>query len=220
MPSPTLSNPHSAMREDTILKRKRIPSFPEQQSGSWRIIRCLEDLRPPFGLWRTLNCAIGMKFTLLRLILNGASFMPIRRVDFRRRSGFLFSHMNISMPDCDYVINDWLHEMEIGRMPSDGLLYDETLHNKSAESIYDLILQEIRKYKKMNTFRGFGRGDIVNGNNPVFSGGTKGVSLDELLPDELKSGETAKGQLQLIPGVHKTDGFFLAKFRKTEKGRA
>ena len=46
------------------------------------------------------------------------------------------------------------------------------------------------------------------------------VSLDELLPDELKSGETAKGQLQLIPGVHKTDGFFLAKFRKTEKGRA
>ena len=46
------------------------------------------------------------------------------------------------------------------------------------------------------------------------------VSLDELLPDELKSGETAKGQLQLIPGVHKTDGFFLAKFRKTEEGRA
>ena len=45
-------------------------------------------------------------------------------------------------------------------------------------------------------------------------------SVDELLPDELKSGETAKGQLQLIPGVHKTDGFFLAKFRKTEKGRA
>ena len=45
-------------------------------------------------------------------------------------------------------------------------------------------------------------------------------TLDELLPDELKSGETAKGQLQLIPGVHKTDGFFLAKFRKTEEGRA
>lgn len=48
---------------------------------------------------------------------------------------------------CDYVINDWLHEMEIGRMPPDGLLYDETLHNKSAESIYDLIVKEIRKYK-------------------------------------------------------------------------
>ena len=45
------------------------------------------------------------------------------------------------------------------------------------------------------------------------------VSLDELLPDELKSGETAKGQLQLIPGVHKTDGFFLAKFRKDGRNR-
>lgn len=28
------------------------------------------------------------------------SFMPIRRADFRRKSGFLFSRMNISMPDC------------------------------------------------------------------------------------------------------------------------
>ena len=46
------------------------------------------------------------------------------------------------------------------------------------------------------------------------------VSLDELLPDELKSEETAKGQLQLIPGVHKTDGFFLAKFRRKEEGQA
>ena len=46
------------------------------------------------------------------------------------------------------------------------------------------------------------------------------VSLDEQMPDELKSGETAKGQLQLIPGVHKTDGFFLAKFRKKEEGQA
>lgn len=46
------------------------------------------------------------------------------------------------------------------------------------------------------------------------------VSLDELLPDELKSETTAAGWLQLIPGVHKTDGFFLAKFRRKEEGRA
>ena len=43
------------------------------------------------------------------------------------------------------------------------------------------------------------------------------VSLDELLPDELKSGETAKGQLQLIPGVHKTDGFSLQNSGKQRK---
>ncbi|MCC2727737.1 hypothetical protein LK490_17935, partial [Blautia sp. MSK22_86] len=88
----------------------------------------------------------------------------------------------------DYVINDWLHEMEIGRMPPDGLLYDETLHNKSAESIYDLIVKEIRKYKKLNTFRGFGRGDMFNGNRPHFTGRENGVSLDELLKNALREG--------------------------------
>ena len=93
----------------------------------------------------------------------------------KRCNGRDFFLWNIA---CDYVINDWLHEMEIGRMPPDGLLYDETLHNKSAESIYDLIVKEIRKYKKLNTFRGFGRGDMFNGNRPHFTGRENGVSLD------------------------------------------
>ena len=48
---------------------------------------------------------------------------------------------------CDYVINDWLHEMEIGTAPTYGLLYDQSLHNTSAEGIYDLILKEMRKFK-------------------------------------------------------------------------
>ena len=94
------SNLHSAMREDTILKRKRIPSFPEQQNGSCPIIRCSEVLRLHLKLWRTLKCAIGMKSILQRLTQSRESFMPIRRADFRRKSGFLFSRMNISMPDC------------------------------------------------------------------------------------------------------------------------
>lgn len=100
MQSLILSNLHSAMREDTILKRKRIPSFPEQQNGSCPIIRYSEVLRLHLKLWRTLNCAIGMKSTLPRLTQSRESFMPIRRADFRRKSGFLFSRMNISMPDC------------------------------------------------------------------------------------------------------------------------
>ena len=94
------SNLHSVMREDTILKRKRIPSFPEQQNGSCPIIRCSEVLRLHLKLWRTLKCAIGMKSILQRLTQSRESFMPIRRADFRRKSGFLFSRMNISMPDC------------------------------------------------------------------------------------------------------------------------
>lgn len=39
-------------------------------------------------------------------------------------------------------------------------------------------------------------------------------SLDSCLPEELHSETTALGYLQLLPGVHKTDGFFLAKFRR------
>ena len=39
-------------------------------------------------------------------------------------------------------------------------------------------------------------------------------SLDPYLPKELHSETTALGYLQLLPGIHKTDGFFIAKFRR------
>lgn len=39
-------------------------------------------------------------------------------------------------------------------------------------------------------------------------------SLDPYLPEELHSETTALGYLQLLPGVHKSDGFFIAKFRR------
>lgn len=39
-------------------------------------------------------------------------------------------------------------------------------------------------------------------------------SLDPVLPQELHCESTHLGYLQLLPGVHKTDGFFLAKFRR------
>lgn len=39
-------------------------------------------------------------------------------------------------------------------------------------------------------------------------------SLDPYLCEELHSETTKEGYLQLLPGVHKTDGFFLARFRR------
>lgn len=39
-------------------------------------------------------------------------------------------------------------------------------------------------------------------------------SLDPVLPKELHCESTKLGYLQLLPGVHRTDGFFLAKFRR------
>lgn len=89
---------------------------------------------------------------------------------------------------CDYVINDWLHEMQIGIMPDDGLLYDEALHGMSAEFIYDMIVREMRKFKKHATFRRFGKGDIFGGTEPHFKGIGKGVSLDEFFKNSLREG--------------------------------
>ena len=39
-------------------------------------------------------------------------------------------------------------------------------------------------------------------------------SIDEFVPEELQSETTRLGYLQLLPGVHGTDGFFIAKFRR------
>lgn len=93
---------------------------------------------------------------------------------------------------CDFVINDWLREMQIGSMPAEGILYDESLHGMSAESIYDLIVKEMRKYKKEATFRGFGKGDILKDGSPglgrpLGSSGTF-VTLDDFFKNALREG--------------------------------
>ena len=46
--------------------------------------------------------------------------------------------------------------------------------------------------------------------------GFEAQSLDEYLPEALKSETTKAGYLQLIPSVHQTDGFFISKFRKID----
>lgn len=94
---------------------------------------------------------------------------------------------------CDYVINGWLREMQIGKMPEEGLLYDEALKGLSAESIYDIIVKEMRKFRKHATFRGYGQGDIMNNGRRGFGGldhhmNAKGVSLDEFFRNALKEG--------------------------------
>ncbi|MCI5649679.1 MAG: 16S rRNA (cytosine(967)-C(5))-methyltransferase RsmB [Fusicatenibacter sp.] len=42
------------------------------------------------------------------------------------------------------------------------------------------------------------------------------VSLDDVLDPALRSETTAQGYLQMIPGIHNCDGFFLAKFQRKE----
>ncbi len=43
-------------------------------------------------------------------------------------------------------------------------------------------------------------------------------SLNLYLPNELKNESTENGYLQLLPGVHETDGFFMARLRKVKHG--
>jgi predicted metal-dependent peptidase len=58
---------------------------------------------------------------------------------------------------CDFVINGWLVEMDIGRPPAIGGLYDPELKGLSAESIYDRIQATL----SVDDLRGFAeQGDI------------------------------------------------------------
>lgn len=85
---------------------------------------------------------------------------------------------------CDYVVNGWLHDMGIGDMPRDGLLYDPKLKNKSAEEIYDMIMDNKRAYTKEGTFAGRKHGDIMGGRMKS----RDGVSLDDFCRSALMQG--------------------------------
>lgn len=90
---------------------------------------------------------------------------------------------------CDFVINGWLVELQIGVMPTDGLLYDASLSGLSAESIYDMLLSNIRKYEKLDTFRGYGKGDIINdGKRGASQNGIGNMTLDDFCKSALSQG--------------------------------
>ncbi|MDN0198426.1 hypothetical protein [Streptomyces sp. S.PNR 29] len=61
---------------------------------------------------------------------------------------------------CDYVINGWLREMQVGTMP-EGALHDPELAGLSAEEVYDRIAGDLRRMRRLATLRGKGVGDIL-----------------------------------------------------------
>lgn len=89
---------------------------------------------------------------------------------------------------CDYVINDWLLEMEVGEMPTFGLLYDPALHGLNAEAIYDIIVNDLRKYRRLATFRGNGVGDMLEGGTADWWRLGDGLTLDEFYRRALQEG--------------------------------
>lgn len=103
---------------------------------------------------------------------------------------------------CDYVINSWLKEMQIGEMPI-GCLYDEQFKTLSAESIYDRITADLRTYRKLATLRGVGMGDILQGQPNWWEQGD-GIDLDNFYRGALAQGleyHTAQGRGYLPSGL-------------------
>ncbi|MCP4109388.1 MAG: peptidase [Desulfobacteraceae bacterium] len=89
---------------------------------------------------------------------------------------------------CDYVINGWLVEMGIGDMPQMGILYDPELKGLSSEAVYDRIVTDMRRCRKLATLRGAGLGDILNGTKPEWWAAGRGIELDEFYRGCLEQG--------------------------------
>jgi predicted metal-dependent peptidase len=121
-----------------------------------------------------INPAAGLtepecKFVIAHEILHAGLRHDTRR---QGRDPYLW---NIA---CDYVINSWLIEMQIGKIPAIGMLYDPTLNNQSAESIYHIISSDLRRMRKLGTLRGIGKCDILEPNSSDFRVTREGVDLD------------------------------------------
>jgi predicted metal-dependent peptidase len=89
---------------------------------------------------------------------------------------------------CDYVINQWLIEMGIGSIPHMGLLHDTELKGFSAEAIYDLLITDLRRARKLRTFRGIGSCDILGNRPPEWWLNGDGMSLDDFYRRALAQG--------------------------------
>ena len=83
---------------------------------------------------------------------------------------------------CDYVINGWLVEMGVGKLPEVGMLYDAELKARSAEDIYDELVKNLRwqrRLSKLQTPCGGNRPDIIQDKPPAWWTKGDGVGLDE-----------------------------------------
>ncbi|MEM1182542.1 MAG: VWA-like domain-containing protein, partial [Acidobacteriota bacterium] len=131
-------------------------------------------LNPRAGLTRE-----GLRFVIAHELLHTGLRHQVRG---QGRDPFLW---NVA---CDFVVNGWLIEMDIGEPPPVGLLYDPSLQGKSAEAIYDIIVSDLRKYRKLMTLRGQGIGDILTRRAPEWWMDGPGRDLDQVYREALGRG--------------------------------
>lgn len=129
-----------------------------------------------------VNPASNLDFEELKFVL-AHEFLHAGLQHHERRQGRDAYIWNVA---CDFVINSWLNEMQVGKMPQD-ILYDEELKNMSAEEIYDKIIGDLKKYAKLQTLRGWGKGDIISEPPKTFSNKPQ-TSLDDFYKSALQNG--------------------------------
>jgi predicted metal-dependent peptidase len=88
---------------------------------------------------------------------------------------------------CDYVINGWLVEMGLGAIPSFGGLHDAEVKGLSADAVYDRLAVDLRRNRKLATFRGIGACDMMEG-TPDWWARTDAMSLDDFYRRALAQG--------------------------------
>lgn len=122
-----------------------------------------------------INLSAGLSIEECRFVIAHELLHVGLRHDIRRqgRDHYLW---NVA---CDYVINAWLIEMNVGDLPNRDLLYDPELKGYSAEAVYDLIVTDLRRYRKLATFKGVGQCDIIESSNPQWWQLGDGLTLDE-----------------------------------------
>ena len=90
---------------------------------------------------------------------------------------------------CDFVINGWLVEMGVGNLPGFGGLHDPALKGMSAEAVYDRLVVDLRRNRKLATLAGAGACDMLEGTPDWWSHGDA-ISLDDFYRRALAQGLT------------------------------
>ncbi len=85
------------------------------------------------------------KFVVAHEVLHAGLNHASRR---RGRDAYLW---NVA---CDFVINDWLVQMNLGVPPEGGVLHDEELRGLAAEDIYLKLAADLRARRRLSTLRG------------------------------------------------------------------
>jgi len=131
------------------------------------------------------NPAAGLQADEWRFVIGHEVLHAALRHDVRRngRDALLWNYA------CDFAINLWLLDMGIGRVPvHHGLLLDETLRGLSAETIYDRIVRDRRRYRRIATLRGTGAADMLEPGLDTSDSPWGAASFDDIVRAALRRG--------------------------------